>query len=71
MPKVVPVEVQHKFAFAFDLTQEAANGGKCYRCSACRTWTQNPVAPELIYHVCPQHDRRKGTRRKRDRRETL
>jgi hypothetical protein len=64
-----PKEVRHVFAFHFELTAKAANGGRCYRCVYCSTWTQNPETGLEAIAVCPQRDRRlRENRRKRDRR---
>ncbi len=65
-----PKEVRHLFVFAFDLTAQSLSGGKCYRCRYCNAWIASPDdmnEPELVT-VCPQRERRRGDRRKRDRR---
>lgn len=64
----VPKEIQHNFVFAFDLTAQAVNEGRCYRCSYCSSWTQHPTSDEATEQICPQRDRRHGERRTRGRR---
>ena len=64
----VPKEIQHQFEFAFDLTAQAVNEGRCYRCKFCRSWTQHPTSDEALDNPCPQRERRRGERRKTDRR---
>ncbi len=63
----VPKEIRHNFLFSFDLTAQASNGGQCFRCSYCQTWTQAPDAT-VTTSICPQRERRRAERRKADRR---
>jgi len=68
----VPKEVLHLFAFHFELTATAANGGKCFKCTYCGVWTQHPETGPEALEVCPQRDRRsRENRRKGDRRGRL